>query len=79
MVAIDDELRRLTVEVIDAIRAMLACRETPSAVYEAKRCDACSLIELCRPKRLEKPPSVARWLHRRIEDVDAGAVPCGGT
>ena len=73
VVAIDDELRRLTLEVIEGIKAMLAGRVTPPAVYEAKRCDSCSLVELCRPKRMEKPPSVSRWLHRRIEDGEAAA------
>ena len=29
-----------------------------------KRCDACSLLELCRPKRLARPGPVAAWLRR---------------
>ena len=35
VVAIDEELRRLTLAVIDEINAMLAGRMTPLAVYEA--------------------------------------------
>ncbi len=81
VVAIDDALRALTLQVVDAIKAMLASGVTPPAVYVAKRCDTCSMIELCRPKRLEKPPDVARWLHRRIEDGDAAGEEgvCAGT
>lgn len=71
VVAIDDVLRALTLRVIDEIKAMLARGVTPPAVYEARRCDTCSLVELCRPKLLERPPDVARWLHRRIENGDA--------
>jgi CRISPR-associated exonuclease Cas4 len=47
---------------------MIAAGRTPSPVYEAKRCDTCSLKELCQPQRLQRPGAVAAWLHRRIED-----------
>lgn len=81
VVAIDDELRALTLATIAAIRAMLASGVTPPAVYEPKRCDTCSLVAICRPRQMERPPSVVRWLHRRIEDNEAGSeeMPCGGT
>jgi len=29
-------------------------------------CARCSLEEQCRPKRLEKPPAVRRWLAGQI-------------
>lgn len=70
VVAIDAELRALTLATVDAIKTMLESDVTPPAVYEARRCDTCSMVELCRPKRLARPPDVARWLHRRIEDGD---------
>ena len=47
---------------------MLAAGRTPPARYEAKRCDACSLLELCRPKALEQPRRVAAWLARLVEE-----------
>lgn len=69
VVPLDDELRELTLGAIAAVRGMLAGGRTPAAIYEAKRCDACSLKEHCMPERLAAPPSVARWLHRRIEEA----------
>jgi CRISPR-associated exonuclease Cas4 len=69
VVAFDDELRALTREVAAETRALLAAGRTPPPVYERKRCDTCSLFQLCWPKRLERPGPVAAWLRRRIEEV----------
>ena len=63
-VAFDEELRALTRAVAAATRALLAAGRTPPPVYERKRCDTCSLLELCRPKRLARPGPVAAWLRR---------------
>jgi CRISPR-associated exonuclease Cas4 len=62
------DLRALTRQVAGEVRAMLAAGRTPSALYEAKRCDACSLKELCRPQALERPRRVSAWLARLIEE-----------
>ena len=67
-VAFDAELKALTARVAGEVRAMLAAGRTPTAVYEPARCDACSLLELCRPKALERPRRVAAWLDRLIEE-----------
>ena len=67
-VAFDAPLRGLTARVAAEIRELVASGRTPPARYEAKRCDACSLFELCRPKALEKPRRVAAWLARLVED-----------
>lgn len=61
-VIFDAELRELTVETIRAVRRMLDERRTPTATYEAKRCDACSLLEICRPQDLRRRISVRDWL-----------------
>jgi CRISPR-associated exonuclease Cas4 len=68
-VAFDDTLRALTREVALATRALIAAGRTPAPIYEAKRCDACSLKELCQPQRLQRPGPVAAWLRRRIEEA----------
>jgi CRISPR-associated exonuclease Cas4 len=68
VVALDEELRALTCRVATETRAMIAAGRTPPPVYAAKRCDTCSLKELCQPKRLQRPAAVAAWLHRRIEE-----------
>jgi CRISPR-associated exonuclease Cas4 len=75
VVAFDDELRALTRAVAAETRALLAAGRTPPPVYEAGRCDACSLKELCRPKRLARPGPVAVWLRRRIEEAEPPAEP----
>jgi CRISPR-associated exonuclease Cas4 len=69
-VAFDEELRALTREVADETRNLLAAGRTPPPIYEAKRCETCSLKELCQPKRLERAGSVGAWLHRRIEEAE---------
>ena len=75
VVAFDDELRALTREVALATRELLAAGRTPPPVYEKKRCDACSLLQLCRPKRLARPGPVAAWLRARIEEAELPAEP----
>jgi len=61
-VMFDEALRALTLDTISAVRKMLDERVTPKAVYEATRCDACSLIGLCRPHELSRRVSVRDWL-----------------
>jgi CRISPR-associated exonuclease Cas4 len=66
MVKFDDELRQLTLETIRAARNMIVEGCTPSASYLEKRCDSCSLIDLCQPKLLSKGRDVEGWLRRQI-------------
>jgi CRISPR-associated exonuclease Cas4 len=67
-VAFDAELRALTARVAAETRAMIAAGRTPAPVYEAKKCKACSLVELCQPQRLARKTRVADWLARRIAE-----------
>jgi CRISPR-associated exonuclease Cas4 len=66
-VAIDAELRALTVQVAQDASAMVRAARTPPPVWAAKLCGACSMAELCRPKRMTNAPAVAPWLSRMIE------------
>lgn len=66
-VAIDAELRALTMQVARDARAMVRAARTPPPVWVAKLCGACSMAELCRPKRMMNPPEVSKWLARMIE------------
>nr|WP_295662233.1 CRISPR-associated protein Cas4 [Polymorphobacter sp.] len=66
VVAIDAGLRALTARIAAETRAMIAAGRTPPPVYDAARCDRCSMIDLCQPRRLERPPGVAAWLAREI-------------
>lgn len=69
-VAFDDALRALTMAVIGDTRAMIAAGRTPAATYDARRCDACSLIELCQPRLLARARGVEDWLRRQLKDED---------
>lgn len=77
-VAFDAVLRQLTRETIDATRSMLVSATTPTAQYRPKLCDACSLIDLCQPKLLNRPRSVNVWLAREMQD-DSQETPCEGS
>lgn len=66
-VPFDDTLRRLTFDTITAIRTMLARGQTPLATYDPKRCDNCSLLDLCMPKMLGQPLSVRSWLAQQLQ------------
>ncbi len=46
------ELRRKTTDMIDRIRAINSLRKTPAAVYNKKRCDCCSISDICMPRAL---------------------------
>ena len=67
VVAIDAELRALTIRISTEVRAMIAETRTP-APRAMPSCRRCSLAVSCRPKTLEKPPAVRRWLARQLAD-----------
>jgi len=67
-VVFDEALRALTLDTIQATRALIASGKTPRAEYQARRCDACSLIDLCQPRLLENALAVNQWLAQQLED-----------
>lgn len=67
-VVFDASLRVLTLETITATRTLLHGSCTPSVQYQSSRCDACSLIELCRPRLLGRTQSVSQWLLQQVKD-----------
>lgn len=66
-IAFDDELREFTRQIIVATRDMIISGRTPLAHYEPRRCDACSLIDLCQPRLLNRG-GVKHWLRNALED-----------
>ena len=66
-VVFDPELRQLVIETAAALHAMIAARQTPLAVYEPRRCDACSLIDECLPKTLRFKRGAAAWFLRESQ------------
>lgn len=53
-VSFDERLRTRTVELIGAVRAMLAAHELPPAANDA-RCRNCSLVDACLPQVVAEP------------------------
>ena len=64
VVALDAALRALTLRVATEARAALGAGTLPAPVYEPRRCEACSLLDLCRP---EAPRGTgADWMAARM-------------
>ena len=60
----DDELRMITLKTAVEARNSIDTGTLPSPVFEPRRCNACSLAELCRP---EAPRVIGPdWLSLRI-------------
>lgn len=68
VVAFDAALRELTERVAVETRQMLLDGETPPPEYEARKCNACSLKDVCQPRRLHRSAKVVQWLAKAIED-----------
>ena len=64
-VLFDEGLRRETEEAAEKARRLIASGMTPAPVY-ARRCESCSLIGECLPKKMEKKPSVKKYLSKMI-------------
>ena len=67
-VAFEDSLRSETEETAEKAHELIASGITPPPVYE-KRCESCSLIGECLPKKIEKKTSVKRYLTRMMESA----------
>ncbi len=52
-VPLDTTLRDLTRRTITDLHELFASGRTPAARYESKKCDRCSLINLCMPQQLQ--------------------------
>jgi len=66
VVALDGDLRALTRETIAGARTLLEGSETPGADYVAERCDACSLLDLCKPRSLRFRRGAQAWFDRQL-------------
>ncbi|SDB61312.1 CRISPR-associated exonuclease, Cas4 family [Desulfonatronum thiosulfatophilum] len=62
-VAIDEKLRRETMDAAAHLHDLIRSGITPPARYE-KKCDSCSLLELCLPKVAGSAKNVQRYLSR---------------
>ncbi len=68
-VAFDAKLRRETTETAMRLHALIRSGSTPSARY-AKKCDSCSLLEICLPKTVGVNKNVSRYLKRILTEPE---------
>ncbi len=68
-VPLDAELRRLTEQIAIETLELLAGKTTPPPIYAKSKCNACSLVELCQPKRLSRSLSASAWLSQQIAEA----------
>jgi CRISPR-associated exonuclease Cas4 len=67
VVEFDATLRNLVTKNSMELHAMMGSRITPEAVYEARRCDSCSLINLCQPKAMRFKRGAQAWFYSSIK------------
>ena len=67
-VKFDEALRGATEEIARKTHELIEAGITPKPVYE-KKCESCSLFELCLPKTVERKKSVERYLRDVVRDT----------
>jgi len=67
-VAFDEELKRLTVETIHAVRELLDAGRLPPPLIQPG-CDACSLVDDCMPSCTHGKKQASRWISRAVAEV----------
>ena len=67
VIAFDAALRALTEQAALATHALIAAGRTPRMSYDKKRCDACSLLDICRPRTTGAARSAAAWLEAQLD------------
>ena len=65
-IEIDDTLRELTLQTTSDLHTLIATGKTPSAQY-SKKCQNCSLNEICMPKSAGEGKSVANYISESIK------------
>lgn len=66
-VPFDDEIRQRLIAVVDEMHRLYERRYTPKA-KKSKKCNACSLAEICLPK-INRVESVREYLKRNTEGI----------
>ena len=56
-VIIDEQLRAVTINVIQGAHKLLTDGKTPKPIEDKSRCRACSLVEICQPQTFEQDHS----------------------
>lgn len=61
-VVFDESLRTETADITGKVRELLASGITPKAEYAKKKCEQCSLLELCMPKTCDKSRAASKYV-----------------
>ncbi len=69
-VPLDDALRERTRQAIDALHEQIRSGQTPLPVYQRRKCNACSLIDLCLPTAPRPKATASRYLASLIASED---------
>jgi CRISPR-associated exonuclease Cas4 len=67
VVRFDADLRRVTEYAASELRELFASGRTPPAEYQARKCGACSLKDLCRPQIRGR--SARRWREKQVREA----------
>ncbi|WP_417266962.1 MULTISPECIES: CRISPR-associated protein Cas4 [Celeribacter] len=67
IIAFDDPLRALTLSVAQDARAAITTGALPAPMFEARRCNSCSMQDLCRP--VARRDLGLTWMADRIEQA----------
>ena len=67
-VAFDDPLRAETERAAVRLHELFSLGKTPAATYERK-CDRCSLLELCKPKSTSSPAKSRRYIAATLSEL----------
>ena len=73
-VAFDEPLRATTAETAARLHALIASGQTPPARRERK-CQSCSLVELCLPAAFDRAAGAAAYTRRQLADHLASEAP----
>ncbi|MFN2509255.1 MAG: CRISPR-associated protein Cas4 [Chthoniobacterales bacterium] len=69
-VAFDAALRELTGDAARRLHALIESRVTPIAQRE-KKCESCSLLDICLPDALRFRKGAATWFARQLHEMSA--------
>ncbi len=69
-VLFNETLRRETETLANELHLFIKEGKTPEPVY-SKKCESCSLIDMCMPKALEKSRDISDYIKESLEDEEA--------
>ena len=65
-IEIDESIRNLTIDTINAVHKLIESNSLPKAIYTAS-CKACSFFDICQPRRTDQSARYVKELFRDEE------------